>query len=186
VYNHEYDVLRPVTITPSRSWGGGGLLGCVLGFGALHRIPPPLNEPPNAPGETMFEAARVSNEDGRPGSAVAGGVFSPSTNVPAEYNANYLVPANAQYGNPSPPSGAGAPPQNSSTKSGRKGRSPHGAAALNMDDYFKEEEAKSKELEGTPASKPSGSSLPPPPKTGGGGPPRASASPSPALSSNEA
>ncbi|EDU45821.1 golgi reassembly stacking protein 1 [Pyrenophora tritici-repentis Pt-1C-BFP] len=40
VYNHEYNVTRPVTITPTRTWGGEGALGCVLGFGALHRIPP--------------------------------------------------------------------------------------------------------------------------------------------------
>ncbi|KAF2278526.1 uncharacterized protein EI97DRAFT_372839 [Westerdykella ornata] len=56
VYNHEYNVTRPVTITPSRTWGGDGALGCVLGFGALHRIPAPLEEPPQAPGETLFAA----------------------------------------------------------------------------------------------------------------------------------
>ena len=27
VYNHEYNVTRPVTITPSRGWGGEGALG---------------------------------------------------------------------------------------------------------------------------------------------------------------
>src|ERR1700760_1373564 len=57
VYNHEYDVTRPVEITPSRGWGGQGALGCTLGFGALHRIPASLEEPPSAPGETMFDTS---------------------------------------------------------------------------------------------------------------------------------
>lgn len=42
VYNHDYDVLRPVTLNLSRSWGTGnnrGVLGCDVGYGLLHRIP---------------------------------------------------------------------------------------------------------------------------------------------------
>ncbi|EGW34912.1 uncharacterized protein SPAPADRAFT_132416 [Spathaspora passalidarum NRRL Y-27907] len=42
VYNHEYDILRPVTVNLCRSWGSGhgkGLLGCDVGYGYLHRIP---------------------------------------------------------------------------------------------------------------------------------------------------
>ncbi|KAF2234197.1 hypothetical protein EV356DRAFT_446970 [Viridothelium virens] len=169
VYNHEYDVLRPVTITPSRSWGGSGLLGCVLGFGALHRIPAPLNEPPNAPGETMFEAARLSNEDGRPGSGISEKkVFSPSTTALSEYSSNFVVPANAQYNSSSPPPPlGGAPPQNIHHKSGRKARAPQNAV-LSMDDYFKEGEAKSKELDGPSTSRASDGAVPPPPKAGGG------------------
>lgn len=45
VYNSEYDVTRELTIHPSRDWGGEGALGCVLGYGALHRLPAPLSEP---------------------------------------------------------------------------------------------------------------------------------------------
>ncbi|KAI9662558.1 MAG: hypothetical protein M1821_008725 [Bathelium mastoideum] len=168
VYNHEYDVLRPVTITPSRNWGGNGLLGCVLGFGALHRIPAPLNEPPSAPGETMFEAARLSNEDGHSGSAVQeSNMFSPLNPAPLEHAPNLLVPANAQYNNPSPPPPAGGVPSHKAPqKSARKGRSQQ-SAALSMDDYFKEGEAKSKEMEGTQSSRPSDGSVPPPPKAPG-------------------
>src|SRR5436305_3146371 len=69
VYNHEYDVSRELSIHPSRHWGGDGALGCVLGFGALHRLPAPLNEPISAPGETLStsaDAARCSSEDNRP------------------------------------------------------------------------------------------------------------------------
>lgn len=42
VYNHDYDILRPVTVSLSRSWSNGqnkGLLGCDVGYGLLHRIP---------------------------------------------------------------------------------------------------------------------------------------------------
>lgn len=42
VYNHDYDILRPVTVNLSRSWGSGhnrGILGCDVGYGLLHRIP---------------------------------------------------------------------------------------------------------------------------------------------------
>lgn len=42
VYNNEYDVTRMVTITPAKGWGGEGALGCILGYGALHRVPAPL------------------------------------------------------------------------------------------------------------------------------------------------
>ncbi|KAI5989084.1 GRASP55/65 PDZ-like domain-containing protein [Pisolithus albus] len=31
--------LREVVLVPNRHWGGEGLLGCVFGFGYLHRIP---------------------------------------------------------------------------------------------------------------------------------------------------
>ncbi|KAF8456758.1 GRASP55/65 PDZ-like domain-containing protein [Kalaharituber pfeilii] len=56
VYNHEFDVVREVTIVPRRGWGGEGALGCVLGFGALHRLPVPLTEGAVVmPGETLFE-----------------------------------------------------------------------------------------------------------------------------------
>ena len=31
---------RPVTVIPNENWGGEGSLGCGIGFGYLHRIPP--------------------------------------------------------------------------------------------------------------------------------------------------
>jgi hypothetical protein len=40
VYSHDFDALREVVLVPNRHWGGEGLLGCVFGFGLLHRIPP--------------------------------------------------------------------------------------------------------------------------------------------------
>ena len=164
VYNHEYAVTRLVTITPSRSWGGSGALGCVLGFGALHRLPAPLNEPPAGPGETLFETARFSNEENRPGSAAnlrsypsGSSLYKAGLN---QQSGDLLVPATLAS-TPGPP------------RAGRKARkvvSPNSA----FDEYFKEGEQKSKEEDFTPATK---SAPPPPPRMGG--PPPAAKSPGP-------
>ncbi|KAI0789627.1 GRASP55/65 PDZ-like domain-containing protein [Abortiporus biennis] len=40
VYSYDFDNIREVVLIPNRHWGGEGLLGCVFGFGLLHRIPP--------------------------------------------------------------------------------------------------------------------------------------------------
>ncbi|KAJ7212256.1 GRASP55/65 PDZ-like domain-containing protein, partial [Mycena pura] len=40
VYSHVRFALREVVLVPNRHWGGEGLLGCVFGYGLLHRIPP--------------------------------------------------------------------------------------------------------------------------------------------------
>lgn len=162
VYNHEYDVTRPVTITPSRGWGGEGALGCVLGFGALHRIPPSLEEPPQAPGETLFSSdnATTSFDEKRP---LSTGPGTPMQGAPTEL----FVPANMALPSRSPPPPQGnAPPR-------KKGRahhvaSPAGGGGGGLDDYFKEGEEKSLAEDNAPKSKTGG--VPPPPKAGG--PPR--------------
>ncbi|KAF2479887.1 GRASP55/65 PDZ-like domain-containing protein [Neohortaea acidophila] len=173
VYNHEYDVLRTLTITPSRTWGGDGALGCVLGYGALHRVPAPLNEPSQAPGETLFE----STEDFKVPAAT--GLTTTEAEQPT-----FFLPANMDH--PSPPpaalatntstsaTGTSQPPPPSSSK-GRKQRAHHNTAAqpAGLDDYFAEGEQKSRELDGGSTPKPAagaGNLPPPPPK---GGPPRA-------------
>ncbi|KAL2022797.1 hypothetical protein VTK56DRAFT_4613 [Thermocarpiscus australiensis] len=154
VYNNEYNVTREVTIQPSRDWGGEGALGCVLGYGALHRLPAPLSEPVNAPGETMFD----------------GDAAAAAATTPPPPSADLLVPAQMVGAQPAPVS---APP-----RSKKKERHHHGAPNL-MDDYFKEQEKKSRELDHAPSGR--NSPLPPPPpKAGGpprGGPPRAGSVP---------
>lgn len=189
VYNHEYAVTRLVTLTPSRSWGGEGALGCVLGFGALHRLPKPLqlNEPPAGPGETLFERASFSNEEQytRPGSAAANANANanlrsyPSGSslykAAQQQSGDLLVPAtlasppppptgasSSAAAAPGPPRGAGA-----GARKARKVVSPNSA----FDEYFKEGEQKSKEEDFTPAA--TRSAPPPPPKKMGGGPPPA-------------
>lgn len=179
VYNHEYGVTRLVTITPSRSWGGTGALGCVLGFGALHRLPAPLTEPPAGPGETLFETARFSNEENRSLSLQAQSypagapLYQTSSN---QQSSDLLVPATLASPPPPPPTfsiPAGPP------KAGRKPRklvSPNSA----FDEYFKEGETKSKEENFAPTTK---NAPPPPPKTGG---PPQTKSPAPEAQVEEA
>lgn len=169
VYNHEYSVTRLVTITPSRSWGGSGALGCVLGFGALHRLPLPLAEPPIAPGETLFETARFSNEGSRPSSAqpqVSPVLSSLPETSTGQQPSSFLIPASMTLPPP--------PPQVSTTssvspRSTRKAR--HTASSNQVfDDYFKEGEQKSKEEDFAPSTQ---SAPPPPPKSGVPPPPKA-------------
>ncbi|TDZ23682.1 Uncharacterized protein Cob_v002735 [Colletotrichum orbiculare MAFF 240422] len=186
VYNNEYDVTREVTIRPSRDWGGEGALGCVLGYGALHRLPPPLNEPVSAPGETMFDGEKD------PGAAAAaagvqygqGDVF-----VPAEAGAgapplggDFLVPAqlvDVAASAPPPP-----PPAGATTTTTRKKKERH-HGGVQLDDYFKEEEQKSRALDGTDSGG-RGTPVAPPPKAGGPPPPPRAGTTSPPKDAAEA
>lgn len=163
VYNHEYAVTRLVTLTPSRSWGGSGALGCVLGFGALHRLPAPTTEPIAAPDGTLFEAARFSSEEHRPSSTQPpkqSSSFDPLLSS-ATQSLDILVPASMASPPPPPPQSA----TSSTTTGPPKGaaRKPRNVATSNMsfDDYFREGEQKSKEEDFAPSTK--GPAPPPPP-----------------------
>lgn len=163
VYNNEYDVAREVTIQPSREWGGEGALGCVLGYGALHRLPAGLNEPVSAPGETLFDGGKGDADyfaGAQPAYPGADPSVPAAVDGPPPSGGDLLVPAQMVD---APPAGSAAPPR--SKKKERHGHSPNKAL---MDDYFKEEEEKSRELDG-PGEKSKG--VAPPPKAGG--PPRA-------------
>jgi hypothetical protein len=134
-------------ITPSRNWGGQGALGCTLGYGALHKIPAPLGEPPSAPGETLFETLHDEKQ----------GLEAASQ---AEPEANFagIVPAE-MYSQP-PPTAQAA--QSKKEKKERKQRNTHASPSVEMDDYFREEEEKSRKEDRAPDSK--GAGIPPPPK----------------------
>ncbi|OAA62623.1 golgi reassembly stacking protein [Niveomyces insectorum RCEF 264] len=193
VYNNEYDVTREVVIQPSRDWGGEGALGCVLGYGALHRLPAPLSEPVNGPGETMFDGDSEKQHvhaAATTTTTTAGDLFEQAATTPtaatfagagagagtgpgatdtrtAPLSNNFLVPA--QLASPPPAAaaggGVGAPP-----RSKKKDRAAHhhtATAGLSMDDYFKEEEQKSQQLDNAPSRH--STPVAPPPK----GPPRA-------------
>jgi hypothetical protein len=157
-------VTRLVTITPTRSWGGEGALGCVLGFGALHRIPASISEPPQAPGETLFAHSTATSFDEKRPLVEASDLLSAQADPGA--GAELFVPADIALPSKSPPP-PGAPAQK------KKQRAHHAASpgGGGLDDYFKEGEQKSKEDDYTPKSK---SSVPPPPKAGGPpkGPPK--------------
>ncbi|KAJ4348132.1 uncharacterized protein N0V89_009504 [Didymosphaeria variabile] len=161
VYNQEYNVTRPVTITPSRGWGGEGALGCVLGFGALHRVPAELEEPPQAPGETLFSTGSASFDEKRPLSSSASNLPPAQVGAPSEL----FVPANMALPLKSSPPQAGAPPKKGKQRAHHAHISPSGGGGL--DDYFKEGEQKSAAEDFAPKRE---GSVPPPPKVGG--PPR--------------
>ncbi|KAI0136456.1 GRASP55/65 PDZ-like domain-containing protein [Xylariales sp. AK1849] len=184
VYNNEYNVTREVEIVPSREWGGEGALGCVLGYGALHRLPAPLSEPVSAPGETMFD---MDGGGAQPLGAAGGEQFTTLSPPPDANSSSAFIPA---QGAPSadflvPAQMVGTTPISAPPRGRKKDRHGHSPNSL-MDDYFAEQEKKSRELDGTSSSKAKATPPPPPPKSGGGatlppppmgGPPRASPSP---------
>jgi len=53
VYSYDFDTIREVVLIPNKHWGGDGLLGCVFGFGLLHRIPPQPDD--HTPGAMPIE-----------------------------------------------------------------------------------------------------------------------------------
>ncbi|KAF7535187.1 hypothetical protein G7054_g5589 [Neopestalotiopsis clavispora] len=174
VYNNEYNVTRELEIIPSRDWGGEGALGCVLGYGALHRLPAPLDEPVDQPGDTMFDggfnetagagagADQFTTLGGPPqDNAYGDNTFSPTQGAPS---ADFLVPA--QMAAPPVAAAGGSLPTRSARKKDRHGHSPNRL----MDDYFAEEEKRSRDLDGT-SSKAKATPPPPPPKSTGAGPP---------------
>jgi len=182
VYNQEYNVTRLLTIEPSRTWGGTGALGCVLGFGALHRIPAPLEEPPQAPGETVFETAQFNADDETAPFHPYGTPTVPAP--PLSTTPDYFIPANmkAAPAMNEPPSSEPTqqPPQPTGGAKRTRPQHHHGAIANDMDAYLAEGEAKSREQDYSASPKPSASALAPPPKAGG--PPRAA---SPAKAENK-
>ncbi|CCU76137.1 golgi reassembly-stacking protein 2 [Blumeria hordei DH14] len=144
VYNNEFDVTREVTIYPSREWGGEGALGCVLGYGALHRLPAPLNEPTVEPGETLFETEHVGFSDST----------YPTTGTAQPYEpSELLIPAQI--------AAFSSAPTPAKKREKRQGNIQNSAF---IDDYFTEGEKKSREIDHAPASL---KNLPPPPQSGG-------------------
>ena len=190
VYNHEYGVTRLVTITPSRSWGGEGALGCVLGFGALHRLPPPLAEPSAAPGDTLFETAHAEKDSNAslPQSGSPSRSWHPVADKSPATAAGLLVPA-----------AMSVPPSYMSTSASTPARglrkkklvaSPNSA----FDEVWRESEEKSREEDPVTKSRPP-VVPPPPPKLDvatelptppfSGGEPRQTRSPAPIIDDDD-
>ncbi|RKF60543.1 Uncharacterized protein C1D4.02c [Erysiphe neolycopersici] len=144
IYNNEFDVTREVTIHPSRDWGGEGALGCVLGFGALHRLPAPLSEPIDEPGQTIFETESSHYPDEK----------IPYKNEEIQFlrisdTSNLLVPTQIS-----------SPQETKTPTKKRDKRHENGLSTAFMDEYFMEGEKKSREIDHAPSSK---RNLPPPP-----------------------
>ncbi|XP_022240935.1 Golgi reassembly-stacking protein 2-like isoform X1 [Limulus polyphemus] len=80
VYNTNTDTCREVTITPNKSWGGEGSLGCGIGYGYLHRIPtrePEHSKPVSTSNQT------VSSQPTPPKASLTGGYSSVQLTAPS-------------------------------------------------------------------------------------------------------
>lgn len=156
VYNHDYDTVRPVTIYPNNKWGGPGLLGCDIGYGLLHRIPEVIKggqQAGLAPGDVMFSQQPQFSQESLP--AATDNLLQPSVRAPAFTGSQVHLITSDEAANPPPVR---------KTKHANK-------YTASLDDYFKEEQAKSEEIDGP--SKASGADVPPPPKPKGAAPPPA-------------
>ncbi|KAI5955781.1 hypothetical protein KGF54_001283 [Candida jiufengensis] len=144
VYNHDYDILRPVTVNLSRNWGTGhnrGILGCDVGCGILHRIPEVIGK---------FEQNSIIDD-----------VLFSQDQTQEESIYTVPPPITSSINNPPPPPVASAPPKASGT---RKKKHVAPTKADGLSDYMNEELEKSKHLE--EASKPktnADDAVPPPP-----------------------
>ncbi|EGV66305.1 hypothetical protein PSN45_003095 [Yamadazyma tenuis] len=139
VYNHDYDVLRPVTVNLTRTWGDGsnkGLLGCDVGYGLLHRIPEVVGkfDSEKLTDDVLYESKDVEFQLPPPGS---------DTFTPAADAFTLAAPL--------------APP-----KPGKKKK--HTRPVADLNEYMNEELQKSKEAD-TSTVKPVEGSVAPPPKS---------------------
>ncbi|RPB29060.1 hypothetical protein L211DRAFT_832933 [Terfezia boudieri ATCC MYA-4762] len=104
VYNSEVDVVRELTITPRRGWGGEGAMGCVLGFGALHRLP---LEGVVGPGGTLFD---IGAQGGGGGEVGVGAYTAAAGYAPAStYTYSKYAPRPQQAVPPATPPGPAHP-----------------------------------------------------------------------------
>lgn len=79
VYNHDFDVVRPVTIFPHTSWGGNGILGCGVGYGYLHRLPQVVGKFENAIGGIGNDPNALYANNGNDNSSHLSNIQSPNS-----------------------------------------------------------------------------------------------------------
>lgn len=141
VYNHDYDTLRPVRIVPRRDDRTGALLlGCGVGYGLLHRLPAKNKQLP--PGHTLFD-------EGEPTYSLPLDSAAAPPMPPAERTEDAGEMSSLADSVPHPA------PHRLHHKSPTKGKS------QNLDAYFAEQSAISREID-RPSSKPNTSVSPPP------------------------
>ncbi|KAL6453705.1 GRH1 GRASP65 protein 1 [Candida maltosa Xu316] len=160
VYNHDYDILRPVTINLSRHWGTGhnrGILGCDVGYGLLHRIPEVVGKFDN---NSIVEDVLFENEQNvgyqaqQPQQPISS--YVPPTVVEENLITSAPPVMGAAPGAVPPPPRAGA---------ARKKKHVVDKSALEgLDDYMNEELERSKKLDvSTKVGDGSSTATPPPP-----------------------
>lgn len=162
VYNHDYDILRPVTVNLSRSWNRGqgrGILGCDVGYGLLHRIPEVIGK---------FNGNAIVDDVVFESNPNAEHLYEPSSFSPPSDTSNPMASNNTTA--PPPPTAfnpmANSLPKNSPTsapaRSTRKKKAANPNSYQGLDDYMNEELLKSKEMD-TFVYSDDGSTPPPPP-----------------------
>lgn len=162
VYNHDYDILRPVTVNLNRSWGQGqnrGILGCDVAYGLLHRIPEVIGKFDNGSiiEDVLFENKQTYSYDSIPQTPLSDNSFVPSSVPPVPSSAPAPV-VGASSHPPPPMASLTSPPPHRSIK---KKYAPVNVSGLN--DYMNEELEKSKQLDTSQKPHQSTDSLPPPP-----------------------
>lgn len=140
----------------------------MLGFGALHRLPAPLTEPPHAPGETLFDYTS-SEQPSQVFPPTEPGLHRPAS-IPQSFTtippiSNFIIPQ--QTIAPPPP-----PPKSGTARNKFRHSQQRNVSA--MDAYMREGEQKSQEDDfparsGSPRGRntpppPPRSSVPPPPR----------------------
>ncbi|CDR40385.1 CYFA0S05e00188g1_1 [Cyberlindnera fabianii] len=150
VYNHDYNVVRPVTITPAENWGGDGVLGCGVGYGFLHRVPPVNGE--YEPGSVLFDGNYSQENFTQPAHFT---VPAAAPMVPTQPSSVQQAPAAPLT---SPTTGGVVPPPVH-----RKKKTGGGSTSADLLDYLQEESEKSRKLDTQGRSTPLDSSVPPPP-----------------------
>jgi hypothetical protein len=107
-----------------------------------------LDEPPDAPGDTIFDTAAVEEKHGA--------IDAPAAHSDA---AGFVVPAE-KFAKATTPGPAAAPKEERRVR-----HQTHISPSTEMDEYFREEEQRSREQDGAGTPKPK-AGLPPPPKAG--------------------
>lgn len=161
VYNHDYDVLRPVTVNLSRSWGSGhnkGILGCDVGYGLLHRIPEVIGkfDSNELVDDILFQSDQTLQYDLNS--------VQPETAPPSQETANLVTPMADNDSTPGvfvpqPLSTVSPPPRSLGARKKKASKGAASLAGLNLDEEF----AKSKEADIQYGSTDNGSLPPPPP-----------------------
>ncbi|CAK9438612.1 uncharacterized protein LODBEIA_P28360 [Lodderomyces beijingensis] len=176
VYNHDYDILRPVTVNLSRNWGTGhnrGILGCDVGYGLMHRIPEVIGKfDDNSVIDDVLFVSEKNIEyqfDQQPQESL--------TTAPPPLGASNVLSAQQQQQQqqqslPPPPQappvmGSSSSPSSSAATPHKAARKKKHVAALaddGLNDYMNEELEKSKKIDNSTKPKTSGdASLSPPP-----------------------
>lgn len=172
VYNHDYDTLRPVTITPNPHWGGSGMLGCGVGYGLLHRLPLVVGKF-DANTRPSGAVPRTQSYGYRADILPPGGTLFETEETPSQnqsQDADLVTPVNLDNAAPHLPAGAIPPPPTSHRNSASNNRRMHPAATggphlknSDLSAYFAEEEKRSRELDTPARASPSTDTPPPPP-----------------------